>query len=145
MILNLRNQIVTNEKEVINGDNRAVESLFNALFASIDGESKLPTFYVNKINAIKRRLADCSTLEKEYFYRYTRFISRELYHQKIGDIDRETPTGVASLWNSRFEERVMRWTCCSTLLSLRLMIRGTIWLSNLLQARQSINNQHHNR
>ena len=106
LILNLRNQIVTNEKEVINGDNRAVESLFNALFASIDGESKLPTFYVNKIKAIQRRLADCSTLEKEYFYRYTRFISRELYHQKIGDIDRETPTGVASLWNSRFEERV---------------------------------------
>ncbi|MGI6573157.1 MAG: AAA domain-containing protein [Fermentimonas sp.] len=106
LILNLRNQIVTNEKEVINGDNRAVESLFNTLFASIDGASRLPAFYINKVKAIKRRLDDCSELEKEYFYRYTRFVSRELYHQKIGDIDRETPTGVASLWNSDFEERV---------------------------------------
>ncbi len=106
LILNLRNQIVTNEKELINGDNRAVESLFNTLFASIDGASRPPAFYINKVKAIKRRLDDCSELEKEYFYRYTRFVSRELYHQKIGDIDRETPTGVASLWNSDFEERV---------------------------------------
>jgi DNA replication ATP-dependent helicase Dna2 len=106
LILNLRNHIVTNEKELINGDNRAVESLFNMLFASIDGEDKLPTFFINKVKAIKGKLTNCSELEKEYFYRYTRFVSRELYHQKIGDIDRETPTGVASLWNSSFEERV---------------------------------------
>ncbi len=106
LILNLRNQIVTNEKDVINGNNRAVESLFNTLFMSIDGDSKLPTFFINKVKAIKGRLNDCSELEKEYFYRYTRFVSRELYHQKIGDIDLETLTGVASLWNSSFEERV---------------------------------------
>lgn len=106
LILNLRNQIVTNEKEVINGDNRVVESLFNTMFTSIDGNNKLPAFYINKVKAIQKRLDDCNELEKEYFYRYTRFVSRELYHQKIGGIDRETPTGVASLWNSDFKERV---------------------------------------
>ncbi len=105
-ILHLRNLIIANEKELISGDNCAVESLFNTMFASIDEEDKLPAFYVNRIKAIKRRLTGCSELERDYFYRYTRFISRELYHQKIGDIDREAPTGVASLWNSSFEERV---------------------------------------
>ena len=104
-ILNTRNLIVAREKQVVEGDNKAVASSFDALFKSISGEGKLPRFFTSKITGIEARLKRCSELEKSYFYRYTRFISRELYHQKIGDIARETPTGVASLWNSTFQER----------------------------------------
>ncbi len=104
-ILNTRNLIVAQEKQLVKGDNKAVASLFDALFKSISGEGKLPRFFTSKIAGIEARLKQSSKLEKSYFYRYTRFISRELYHQKIGDIARETPTGVASLWNSAFRDR----------------------------------------
>ncbi len=104
-ILNTRNLIVAREKQLVKGDNKAVASLFDTLFKSISGEGKLPRFFTSKIAGIEARLKRTSELEKSYFYRYTRFISRELYHQKIGDIAHETPTGVASLWNSTFRER----------------------------------------
>lgn len=104
-IVNLRNLIVANEKRMVIGDNNEVALLFTELFESVKEGGRLPSFYTHKIARMQERLNSCSALEKSYFYRFTRFISRELYHQKIGDIQREIPTGVASLWNSTFWER----------------------------------------
>ena len=104
-ILNLRNHIIINEYKIIHGNIDSVEELFNTMFHQTTGNQRLPQFYINRINKIESILLDCSHIEKTYFYRYIKFISRELYHQKIGDIEYETPTGVASLWNSKFSER----------------------------------------
>ncbi|MFA5657070.1 MAG: AAA domain-containing protein, partial [Dysgonamonadaceae bacterium] len=64
-----------------------------------------PDFFVQKILKIQETLAQCSELERTYFYRFVKFISKELYLQKIGDVAHESPTGVAALWNSEFWER----------------------------------------
>lgn len=104
-ILNLRNHIIINEHNIITGNSDSVEALFMSMFHQANSEKRLPQFYQNKINNIKSVLSDCTDIEKAYFYRFTQFISRELYHQKIGDVDYETPTGMAYLWNSNFDER----------------------------------------
>ena len=104
-ILNLRNRIVVNEQLLITGDNSAVEQLFSALFASAEQERGVPRFYLNRLQHFEDVLTQCREQETAYFYRFTRFVSRELYHQKIGDIAYESPTGTASLWNSDFNER----------------------------------------
>lgn len=114
-ILNLRNLIIINEYKIIHGDTNSVDDLFNAMFLQVRGSHRLPQFYVNRIKKIETILSDCSLIEKTYLYRYIKFISRELYHQKIGDIEYETPTGVASLWNSDFNERAEALNALSNL------------------------------
>lgn len=104
-ILNVRNLIVANEQTLIQGENEDTAALFELLFNLIQTESKLPSFFTGKIERIRTQLLNCSETEKTFFYRYIRFISKELYHQKIGDIAHETPTGTASLWNSTFSDR----------------------------------------
>jgi len=104
-IIHVRNQIVAIEHAVIHGDNNQVDRLFGALFESVDASQRLPDFYLQKIELIRTVLSQCSDLEKAWLYRYIRFISRELYLQKTGDVEYETPTGLASLWNSDFTER----------------------------------------
>lgn len=104
-ILNLRNQIIINEYKIIHGNTSSVEEIFSTMFHQVRENHKLPKFYVSRINKIETVLSNCSQIERTYLYRYIRFISRELYHQKIGDIEYETPTGVASLWNTQFSQR----------------------------------------
>ncbi len=104
-ILNIRNLIVVNERILIKGENSDTATLFRSLFHSIQTEKRLPAFYTRKIEQIQTLLSKCSQPELALFYRYIRFISRELYHRKMGDIAYETPTGTASLWNSPFSER----------------------------------------
>ncbi|MDO5523506.1 MAG: AAA domain-containing protein [Bacteroidia bacterium] len=104
-IVNARNHIVANEHMVMNGDNDTVAQLFQNLYDTTDIAQKTAKFYTQKIEDFKSVLRQCSPTELNYFYRYIRFISRELYLQKIGDIEYESPTGVASLWNSDFAER----------------------------------------
>lgn len=104
-ILNLRNLIIINEYNIIHSDNNSIKELFNSMFSEVSNNNRLPNFYINRIKKIESILIGCTETERVYLYRYIRFISRELYHQKIGDIEYETPTGVASLWNSNFEER----------------------------------------
>lgn len=104
-ILNIRNLIVANEEILIRGENRDVEVLFDSLLNLIRTAERLPTFFIEKIERTATLLSKCSETERTSFYRFIRFISRELYHQKIGDIAYETPTGTAALWNSTFNER----------------------------------------
>ena len=105
MIIHVRNLIVANEQKIIQGDNGTVEKLFESLFDSVLTKNRLPDFYKVKIEDIRTVLSQCSELETAWLFRYIRFISRELYLQKIGDVAYESPTGLASLWNSDFSER----------------------------------------
>lgn len=104
-IIHLRNGIIANEQQLIRGDNAAVEKLFDSLFNTVLTERRIPDFYKVKIEDIRTVLSQCSDLEKAWFYRYIRFIARELCLQKTGDVEYESPTGLASLWNSDFNER----------------------------------------
>jgi DNA replication ATP-dependent helicase Dna2 len=104
-ILNIRNLIVANEQDLIRGENEDAAALFESLFGFLQTEQKLPAFFTAKIERMRALLSGCNEAELAFFYRYIRFISKELYHQKIGDIACETPTGTASLWNSAFGER----------------------------------------
>ena len=104
-IIGMRNRIVAHEQALIRGDNQTVEALFNSLLATAAEIEKAPAFYRSRVDEMRELLARCSDLEKAYFYRFVRFVTRELYLQKIGDVAYETPTGLASLWNSDFSER----------------------------------------
>ncbi len=104
-IINVRNHIVANEHKIMNGNNETLAQLFQELYATTDFAKSTAKFYTQKIEDFKSILQQCTSTELNYFYRYIRFISRELYLQKIGDIEYESPTGIASLWNSDFTER----------------------------------------
>ena len=104
-VLNLRNLIVHNEYAISQGTTSDVEAQFKNLWSLIDTSSRVPDFFVQKIKKIDVTLNQCTPLERNYFYRFVQFISKELYLQKIGDIAHESPVGVAALWNSDFAER----------------------------------------
>ena len=104
-VLNLRNLIVHNEYAISQGTTSDVEAQFKNLWSLIDASSRVPDFFVQKIKKIDDTLNQCTPLERNYFYRFVQFISKELYLQKIGDIAHESPVGVAALWNSDFAER----------------------------------------
>lgn len=104
-IINLRNHIVINEHELIKGNNEDVATMFESLYDTTSFAKPTARFYAEKIENFRSIIKQATPTELTYFYRYIRFISRELYLQKIGDIDYESPTGVASLWNSSFTER----------------------------------------
>ena len=104
-VLNLRNLIVHNEYAISQGTTSDVEAQFKNLWSLIDTSSRVPDFFVQKIKKIDDTLNQCTPLERNYFYRFVQFISKELYLQKIGDIAHESPVGVAALWNSDFAER----------------------------------------
>ena len=104
-IVNMRNLIVADEYQLTYGDNQTVENKFEELFQSVEGVGRLPNFYIQKIENLSSVLQQASDVERSYFYRFVRFIAREMYLQKIGDTEYESPTGVAALWNSDFAER----------------------------------------
>ncbi len=104
-IINVRNHIVANEYAVMNGNNDTVEGLFQELYATTGFAQKTAKFYTQKIEDFKSVLQQCSRTELCYFFRYIRFVSRELYLQKTGEAEYESPTGMAALWNSGFAER----------------------------------------
>lgn len=104
-ILDVRNRIVANEYALMNGDETTVADLFRQLFSLGDSGERVPAFFQQKLDAVRQVLAQASDVELHYFYRYVRFIAREIYLQKIGDIVYESPAGVASLWNTEFAER----------------------------------------
>ena len=104
-IINVRNHIVANEHLLMNGNNETVERMFQTLYETVSFSKATAKFYTEKIENFKKVLQQCNQTELAYFYRFIRFITRELYLQKIGDIHHDSPAGVASLWNSDFSER----------------------------------------
>ncbi len=104
-IVNLRNHIIIQEYQLVYGDNEIVEKMFKNVF-SLPQVQKIPYFFVQKLELTEQILQQATDIEKRYFYTYIRFIARELYLQKIGDTTYETSRGVASLWNTDFEDRL---------------------------------------
>ncbi len=104
-ILNIRNLIVSNEYSITQGTVDDVEAQFKNLRSLTYTTARVPDFFVQKIKKIDDTLAQCTEVERTYFFRFVQFISKELYLQKIGDIAHESPVGVAALWNSEFKER----------------------------------------
>lgn len=104
-IINIRNLIVATEYNLYAGDAPpAVENTFSALF-NLDNYGRVPQFFIDKLQELKKVLDAASPFEKEYFYRYVSFISRELYLQKTGDEGYDSSMSVSALWNTTFEER----------------------------------------
>lgn len=104
-IVNIRNLIVAIEHDLYLGINNAAEKLFNQLTDINSYSEKLPPFHVDKLKKIKQILNSSSLLEKEYFYRFVSFISRELYLQKAGDGLESSSISISALWNTCYEER----------------------------------------
>lgn len=103
-ILNIRNKIVLTEHNLYTGDNETVDKMFKELYDT-DSYGKIPDFFANKLNELKKLFLQASSIEKNYIYRFITFISRELYIQKAGDEGFNTNISVSSLWNTNYEER----------------------------------------
>lgn len=103
-ILNIRNQIVATEHDLYTGTAETVSNIFKELF-NTDNYGRVPDFFIQKLSALQDILNKTSELEREYFYRYISFISRELYLQKVGDEGYDSSMSTSALWNTTFKER----------------------------------------
>lgn len=103
-IINIRNLIVATEHDLYTGNSQTVENIFSELF-NPDNYGRVPQFFLDKLTEIKKVLDDATSFEKEYFYRYMSFVTRELYLQKTGDEGYNTSMSVSALWYTNFEER----------------------------------------
>ncbi|MDR1501878.1 MAG: AAA family ATPase, partial [Prevotella sp.] len=103
-IINVRNLIVATEHDVYIGDTQHVEKVFRNLF-NLNNYGRAPQFFIDKLAELEKVIDKATPLERIYFYRYIRFITRELYLQKTGDEGYNTSMSVSALWNTSFEER----------------------------------------
>lgn len=103
-IINIRNLIIATEHDLYLSDNRLTEKLLFDIF-NTDNYYKIPDFFRSRLLSFEKVITGMSQTEKLYFYRFTAFISRELYIQKTGDNGFDTNISTASLWNTEFIER----------------------------------------
>jgi DNA replication ATP-dependent helicase Dna2 len=101
-IINVRNLIVAAEHELYTGDNETVAEAFEDVF-DIKNYSYPPQFFIDRLVGLNNILKNISELERNYFYRYITFLSRELYIQKTGG--EGAYSGNANVWSSEFRER----------------------------------------
>lgn len=104
-IINLRNLIVATEHDLYSGNSKTVEKLFYDI-CNLDNYGRTPNFFVDQITDFHKAISGISDTEKQYFFRYIIFLSRELYIQKIGDDHFESNKSTASLWNTEFNDRI---------------------------------------
>lgn len=103
-IINIRNLIVATEHELYVGDTENVSELFSKIF-NPDNYGRVPDFFRNQIIDIEKVIRNTAPVEREYFFRYITFLTRELYLQKTGDEYFESANSTASLWNTVYQER----------------------------------------
>jgi hypothetical protein len=110
-IINLRNLIVANEYRVQHDPTTgATEQLIADLRPDVLNERHLSgtlwqRFLRPQIERVGNRLAQLTPLERTYFHTLYRFITKELYTSKSGDVDSESRTGMAALWLSTLDEK----------------------------------------
>lgn len=103
-IINLRNLIVATEHDLYIGNSEDVEQLFLDI-CNLDNYNRTPNFFIDQIADFHKIISSASDIEKQYFFRYIIFLSRELYIQKTGDDHFESNKSTASLWNTEFSDR----------------------------------------
>lgn len=104
-IINVRNQIIATEHQLYTGDSETVEQIFDELFDLDSYAGRVPEFFEAKLAEIKKVLLACSSVERQYFYRFISFISRELYLLKMGDESYDSSMSLSALWSTSFQER----------------------------------------
>lgn len=104
-IINTRNLIVATEHHLYAGDGHIVEQLLTNLFEVANYDGRVPQFFVDKLEELKKIFVNSSELEKAYFYRFINFLSRELYLQKTGDEAYNSSMSISALWNTTFADR----------------------------------------
>lgn len=103
-ILNIRNLIVATEHDLYTGNSDTVSHIFDELF-DMANYVHVPDYFINKIADFQKIINKTSELEREYFFRFISFISRELYLQKMGDDSSDSFASTSALWNIAFEDR----------------------------------------
>lgn len=103
-IISIRNLIVATEHDLYSRDSSNVEKLLRDIF-NLDNYGRIPDFFKNQIEDLEKVINNIASVEKEYFFRYIAFLSRELYLQKVGDDYFESANSTASLWNTEYQER----------------------------------------
>lgn len=104
-IVNARNLIVATEHKLYTGNAETVEEIFEELLDLDSYDGRTPDFFAAKLAEIKKILLASSDLERQYFYRFVSFVSRELYLLKMGDEGYESSMSLSALWNTSFLER----------------------------------------
>lgn len=113
-IINIRNLIVATEHDLYLGDSETVEKLFSEI-CNLDNYGRTPNFFINQIADFHRTISNITEIEKQYFFRYIIFLTRELYIQKVGDDYFESNRSTASLWNTEFNDRLESFDLISDL------------------------------
>ena len=104
-IVNLRNRIVATEHLLYTGDGETVKDVFGQLFDLDNYDTRVPEFFVSKLDEVQKVLLSCTEQERAYFYRFISFVSRELYLLKMGDEGYDSSMSMSALWNTSFQER----------------------------------------
>jgi superfamily I DNA and/or RNA helicase len=111
-IINLRNQIVSNDRKVANETSGVASKAMIAKFTPeiLITENVNPNFLQNfikpQINNFRRCFEQASPLELEYFHSFYSFITRELFLSKAGEADYDSMKGIATLWNATLKDKL---------------------------------------
>lgn len=104
-ILAFRNQIITNEYLLYSSSLEDIEKLLLEVFKVDNYSANPPDFFKEKISQVAAIYYKSSKLERIYFLRFFKFITRELYTSKIGDSDSDKSLSLAALWNTSLQDR----------------------------------------
>ncbi|MCR4921810.1 MAG: AAA family ATPase [Bacteroidaceae bacterium] len=105
--LQLRNQIVWGEFRLSQGGSRVLERLTPEHLNTAGQQGRLwQEFQRPQIAALLDAVQQADELTRAYFHRMTTFVAREHLLSKIGSPVREA-SGMAALWNSSAEERLV--------------------------------------
>ena len=109
--LNIRNLIVTTEREINDHNNpdftETVISSINSSTLNVnkDNSSLWNKFIKPRIDNFSSSIAALSLLERKYFFSLFTFITKEQFVSKTGDFADEMNRGITMLWNSTVKEK----------------------------------------
>ena len=104
-ILTFRNQIILNEYKLYTSSLADIEQLLFAVFDIDNYGVNIPAFFKDRVAGIATVYQNSSKLERVYFLRFFKFVTRELYISKVGDSDSDKSQSLAALWNTSREDR----------------------------------------